>query len=105
MAQENSPGSAQVDVTVVGASLPGSEAILTAEALAFVAELHVKFNPRRLELLSARAARQTRMDAGEVPDFWRKQMASVQANGKWPIRPPICSGVGQKSPGRSTARW
>ncbi|MCY4116685.1 MAG: malate synthase A [Caldilineaceae bacterium] len=69
MSQENTPGSAELDVTVVGASLPGSEAILTREALAFVAELHASFNPRRLELLSARAARQARMDAGEAPGF------------------------------------
>ncbi len=43
--------------------------ILTAEALAFVAELQRRFNPRREELLRARAERQQRVEAGETPDF------------------------------------
>jgi malate synthase len=43
--------------------------ILTAEALAFVGELHRRFEPRRLELLALRAERQARLDAGELPDF------------------------------------
>jgi malate synthase len=45
------------------------EEILTAEALAFVASLHRRFNSRRLELLQARADRQARIEAGETPDF------------------------------------
>ena len=69
MSQENTRGQEQVDFRVVGESLPESEAILTAEALAFVAELHRVFNPRRQELLAARAARQDRIDAGEIPGF------------------------------------
>jgi len=47
----------------------GSDEILTKEALAFVAELHRNFNPRRIELLNRRAERQVRIDAGELPDF------------------------------------
>src|SRR5438046_6537954 len=43
--------------------------ILTPEALAFLAELHRRFDSRRLELLAARAERQKRLDAGEKPDF------------------------------------
>src|SRR6476469_2119791 len=43
--------------------------ILTPEALAFIAELQREFNPRRLELLAARAERQERIAAGELPDF------------------------------------
>ncbi len=43
--------------------------ILSDEALAFVADLHRRFNPRRQELLAARAERQLRIDAGEMPDF------------------------------------
>jgi malate synthase len=46
-----------------------SAEILTPEALAFVAELHRRFEPRRLDLLAARAERQARLDAGELPDF------------------------------------
>jgi len=48
---------------------PQQPEILTPEALEFLAALHRNFNPRRLELLSERADRQKRIDAGEKPDF------------------------------------
>ena len=47
----------------------GAGEVLTPEALGFLAELHERFDPRRLELLGARAERQKRFDAGELPDF------------------------------------
>jgi malate synthase len=43
--------------------------VLTPEALAFVGELHERFEPRRWELQARRAERQARLDAGELPDF------------------------------------
>ena len=43
--------------------------ILTPGALAFVAELHRRFDPERRRLLAARQERQERLDAGERPDF------------------------------------
>lgn len=43
--------------------------ILTPEAVAFVAKLTRAFRQRRNELLEARAERQKRLDAGEMPDF------------------------------------
>lgn len=43
--------------------------ILTPEALTFLKELHTRFNGRRLQLLQEREARQSRLDAGELPDF------------------------------------
>jgi malate synthase len=43
--------------------------ILSAEALAFVAGLHRRFNKRRLELLARREQRQKQFDAGQLPDF------------------------------------
>jgi len=45
------------------------ERILTPEALAFVAELHRRFDATRRELLSARVERQAAIDAGALPDF------------------------------------
>jgi malate synthase len=45
------------------------EEILSADALAFVAELHRRFDGTRRELLAARAERHARIDAGELPDF------------------------------------
>ena len=63
-----------MEVAVEGVELrapvPGrGEEILTGEALAFVAELQRRFDPRRTELLRARAERQARLDSGELPDF------------------------------------
>ena len=43
--------------------------ILSAEALAFIAGLHRRFNRRRLELLAQRMDRQEDFDAGKLPDF------------------------------------
>ena len=43
--------------------------VLTPEACAFVADLVLKFGPRRLELLAARVTRQHEIDAGKLPDF------------------------------------
>jgi malate synthase len=43
--------------------------ILSAEALAFLAGLHRRFNRRRLELLAQRWERQELYDAGRLPDF------------------------------------
>jgi malate synthase len=45
------------------------EEILTGEALAFVAELHRRFDPTRRDLLRRRRERQARLDGGELPDF------------------------------------
>jgi malate synthase len=45
------------------------EEILSPDALAFVAELHRRFDVTRRELLAARVERQERIDAGELPDF------------------------------------
>jgi malate synthase len=56
-------------VEVRGAVEGRQEEILTAEALAFLAELQRRFNPRREELLRARVERQDRLTAGETPRF------------------------------------
>ena len=69
MSRENERVGNQVEVQVVGETLAVSEQVLTAEALAFVAELHGIFDSRRRELLAARTSRQSRIDAGEVPGF------------------------------------
>jgi malate synthase len=54
---------------VSGKVTPQFAEILTPEALAFVARLHRKFEPRRQELLAARALRQAQFDKGALPDF------------------------------------
>src|SRR5215217_5566978 len=57
------------DIDVRGEVLPEWDAVLSDEALGFVAALHKEFDGRRRELLAAREARKLRLDAGELPDF------------------------------------
>ena len=59
--------------------------VLTEGALAFLADLHHRFNDRRLELLAMREERQTRFDAGAAPDFLA-ETAHVRA-GDWKVAP------------------
>ena len=56
-------------VTIKAPQVPRVDEVLTPAALAFLAELHRKFDPQRKALLAARAQRQKRFDAGELPDF------------------------------------
>ena len=67
---------------VEGAAYPD---ILTPEAVAFVADLHRRFDARRLGLLAERVARQQRYDAGDLPDF-RADTASIR-DGDWSVAP------------------
>ncbi|UGQ48473.1 malate synthase A [Massilia endophytica] len=64
---------------------PGYDRVLTPEALALVAKLSRAFEPRRQELLAARAAHAKRLDAGERPDFLA-ETAHIRA-GDWTIAP------------------
>ena len=59
--------------------------ILTPQALAFVADLHRRFDARRRELLAARVARQLRFDAGDLPDFLA-ETAELRAS-DWRVAP------------------
>jgi malate synthase len=56
-------------VAITGTMHPGFDQILTPAALAFIAKLHRRFEPRRRELMAARAARQKEFDSGKLPDF------------------------------------
>ncbi len=70
----------------IGAPMqPGFERILTADALALVAQLHRKFEPRRRELLANRAARARELDQGKRPDFLAETQ-HVRESG-WTIAP------------------
>src|SRR5271169_5966822 len=59
--------------------------ILSAEALAFLAGLHRRFNRRRLELLVRRLGRQEDFDAGKLPDFL-PDTKSIR-DGDWQVAP------------------
>ena len=63
----------------------GTGWLLSPEALAFVADLHGRFDARRLTLLAARRERQRAYDAGALPDF-RADTAAIRA-GDWRVAP------------------
>ncbi|MDP6350770.1 MAG: malate synthase A [Alphaproteobacteria bacterium] len=83
MAADSAVTSDQIQVT--GTLAPGYGEILSEPALAFVADLHRRFEGRRRELIAARAELQTRLDAGETLDF-PPETADVRA-GNWKIAP------------------
>jgi malate synthase len=70
---------------ITGAIKPGFETILTRDALELVAQLHRAFEPRRQQLLRARAERTERLDAGERPDFLAETRAIRE--GDWKVAP------------------
>jgi malate synthase len=72
-------------VDILGAITPVYAEILTPQALAFVAKLARKFEPRRRELMAARAMRQAEFDAGKLPDFLPATRAIREGN--WLVAP------------------
>jgi malate synthase len=72
-------------VEIAGRITPEYAAILTPDALAFVARLQRAFGGRRAELLSRRAERQRQWDAGKLPDFL-PETRSVR-DGAWTCAP------------------
>jgi malate synthase len=56
-------------VEILGPVVPGYESILSAAAIAFVAELARRFAPQVETLLARRTARQSAIDGGLLPDF------------------------------------
>jgi malate synthase len=59
--------------------------ILTNEALLFVADLHKRFDATRKRLLTLRAERQKRFNAGETPDFLAE--TKHVREGDWKVAP------------------
>jgi malate synthase len=64
----------------------GFDQVLTDEALAFVAELHTRFDDRRRELLERRAERRARFAQGEMLDFLPD--TEEIREGDWQVAPP-----------------
>ncbi|CEP00086.1 Malate synthase [Plasmodiophora brassicae] len=78
---------ARVDgVSIEGAVPAGARWVLSPDAVAFVAELHRRFDGRRLALLDARKARQSRLDAGALPTFLKE--TEWVRSGSWRCPPP-----------------
>jgi malate synthase len=76
----------QVADVSVEAPIPADYAeILSAEALQFVAQLHRRFNGRRVELLHRRKQRQIAIDGGELPTFLPETEAIRKSD--WKVSP------------------
>lgn len=73
-------------VVVEAAPLPRQEEVLTDAALAFVAELHRRFTPRRDELLARRAERRAEIARTSTLGFL-PETASVRADDSWKVAP------------------
>jgi malate synthase len=72
-------------VTLRGAMAPGFDAILTPEALSFLADLERRFGAERKRLLARRVQVQARLDAGEKPDFLKETRTVREAD--WTVAP------------------
>jgi malate synthase len=73
-------------VEITGAMEDGFEDVLTDDAVAFVAELHRRFDGRRRELLAAREERQRKLDDGGMLDFL-PETREIR-DGEWQVAPP-----------------
>ena len=72
-------------VNVSAPPTPSAGEILGGGALEFLAQLHRKFDARRLELLARRRETQAKLDTGWTPDFL-PETAAVRA-GDWQVAP------------------
>jgi malate synthase len=77
--------STRASVSGVAVLAADEAGILTPEALELVAELERELGGRRMQLLEARAERQRRIAAGELPDFL-DETRSVR-EGEWHVDP------------------
>ncbi|MBC7268723.1 MAG: malate synthase A [Streptomyces sp.] len=66
--------------------LPRQQEVLTDAALAFVAELHRRFTPRRDELLARRAERRAEIARTSTLDFL-PETAAIRADDSWRVAP------------------
>lgn len=60
------------------------ETILSPEAIAFLARLHKKFNPKRLALLEQRKKRQKEIEQGRLPHFLPETEA-IRSDSLWKV--------------------
>jgi malate synthase len=77
-------GRAPAGVEVLGPAVPGTDEVLTAEALAFLSALHHRFEPARQELLARRRARQAVIDAGATLGLLT-ETAPVRLDPSWRV--------------------
>jgi malate synthase len=72
-------------IRILGSPAPTHADVLDPAALAFLADLHRRFDATRMALLQARRARRARFDAGELPDFLAETRSIREGN--WQVAP------------------
>ena len=77
--------SSHLALRITASILPKYMQILTPEALAFVEQLHRKFNVQREALLAERKTKQLQLDKGIFPDFLPE--TEEIRNGNWTVAP------------------
>ncbi len=80
-------GGATEGVVINAAVSAAAREILTPEALAFVAGLHRRFDPRRRDLLRRRPERHRLLAAGQLDDLVSVPGAEQDADGDWRVAP------------------
>ncbi|WP_306581439.1 malate synthase A [Dokdonella sp.] len=75
----------QSDIEILASASAAAAAVLTPPALAFLSDLHRRFDATRRRLLERRRERQARHDAGELPDF-RSDTRAIR-EGSWRVAP------------------
>ena len=75
-----------INVTVFGELDARQREVLTDQALDFLAYLHTKQNPRRLDLLAARQEARAKVAAGHQLDF-EKSTRSIREDDSWRVAP------------------
>src|SRR5450631_4397663 len=83
---EGTPMTTPEGMQITGSSGDRYDEVLTAGALAFLADLHRTFGARRLELLQTRAERYERLAAGGTLDFLPETREIRNAD--WKVAPP-----------------
>ncbi len=79
------PAVSAAGIDIKGTMGPRYEEILTPAALAFLGELHRRFDAKRKGILARRHERQMRFDAGELPDF-RAETRDIRER-DWTVAP------------------
>jgi malate synthase len=79
-------GDLPAGVQVTDPSAARADEVLTADALAFVADLHRSFDTRRRDVLRARALQQEEFDAGALPGFL-PETAHIRDDSSWRVAP------------------
>lgn len=74
-------------ITITGTMRPRYDEILTPEALAFVADLHIRFGGRRHDRLADRMRRRFEIGNGHDPQF-RADTAHIRDDADWRVAEP-----------------